>query len=229
MKASLFILILATVTTVLPETRAQEFFAPDPDIETGAYLPQLNFTDDDGAHHALSELGGLPVILLPIYTRCRSTCPLAVERLKRELGQKPQSLGRYQVLLFSFDPTDTPAHLKEFRHAHRLPSSWILASTTAPEADQLTKSIGFRVSRERNADTTDFVHADIVVFLSPRLRVSSFLPGDSGVASIVSALRQARGDGSLLNALVPSILIVAIFGAILCIFLAAHLWMNGLG
>lgn len=227
MKTALFALILASAIVVLPEIRAQEFLLPDPEIEAGADLPALEFTDDNGRRHSLTELRGLPVILLPIYTRCRSTCSLAAERLKRELLRARERLGRFQILIFSFDPSDTAGTLKAFRQAHALPADWLLGSSTAAEIDRLTKAIGLRLGRARGGNSTDFVHADVVVFLSPRLRVATFLPGDSGGASIATALEQARADGNWLRSLVPSVLIVAIFGAILCVFLAAHLWASG--
>jgi len=81
----------------------------------GRPVVQINWTDDAGHVRRLSEFAGFPVVLLPIYTRCRTACIANVDQLKKALADSSADPRQFRVLLFSFDSAETPATLARYR------------------------------------------------------------------------------------------------------------------
>jgi len=71
-------------------------------------------------------MGRGPVIFLPLFTRCSSTCPTLLHKLEKSLADEPPA-SHFRVLVFSFDPAETHASLLAFRSASGIPANWILA------------------------------------------------------------------------------------------------------
>jgi cytochrome oxidase Cu insertion factor (SCO1/SenC/PrrC family) len=104
-------------------------------------LPDIRVQTDDGRTLDVSELlrstGEGPVILLPLFTRCSTSCPTLVQKLKESLAVCPPSM-RVRVLIFSFDPAETQASLSAFRAASRFPKYWSVAhAADGPTRDVL--------------------------------------------------------------------------------------------
>jgi cytochrome oxidase Cu insertion factor (SCO1/SenC/PrrC family) len=136
-------------------------------------LARVEIFDDRGAVHSTDEWRGLPVIIAPVYTRCPVACPLITAGLKRAITQSKARPGTYRVVIFSFDPRDTPADLHRFRQRHNLPIDWTVASARGPDIRALMDSIGFQYAQIRGG----YSHPNIVVGLTPELRVSKVLNG----------------------------------------------------
>ncbi len=83
--------------------------------QRGRAAAQISWTDESGRIRNLSEFAGYPVVVLPMYTRCPSACLLTVAQLKKTLGASTADPTQFRVLLFSIDPTDTPASLAAYR------------------------------------------------------------------------------------------------------------------
>jgi hypothetical protein len=79
-------------------------FAP----QRGRAIAAINWTDETGRTRPLSEFAGYPLILLPIYTRCRSSCVQNVNRLKEALAE-----GRPDLLYWLGHATPEALHLGE--------------------------------------------------------------------------------------------------------------------
>lgn len=104
-------------------------------------LPDIRVQTDDGrtldVRDLLRSTGEGPVILLPLFTRCSTSCPTLVQKLKESLAVCPPSM-RVRVLIFSFDPAETQASLSTFRAASRFPEYWSIAhAADAPTRDVL--------------------------------------------------------------------------------------------
>lgn len=86
-------------------------------------LPNIALEDQDGRLFHLAEYHGRPVAVSFMYTGCRSVCPLAsqgFERLDRaEWSRSSAGDGRLQLISVSFDPRDTPDHLREYASLYR--------------------------------------------------------------------------------------------------------------
>jgi len=73
----------------------------------------------------LRKGGNSPVIVLPVYTRCTTSCPLVTRKLKEETPRMGGG-SDYRVLLFSFDSSEDAESLREFREREQLPANWML-------------------------------------------------------------------------------------------------------
>ncbi|MGH7679526.1 MAG: SCO family protein [Gemmatimonadaceae bacterium] len=77
-------------------------------------VPEIALEDQDGRVFTLAEYRGRPVVLDFVYTQCASVCPLlsvGFQRLEMEgRGRAP----RLELLSISFDPRDTPGHLRAY-------------------------------------------------------------------------------------------------------------------
>lgn len=95
-------------------------------------LPQLTLFDERDGEVAVSEelksLGTGPALLVPVFTKCRMSCPVLVQALKSAINAASQTKGgSLRVLILSFDSSDTAADLKAFRERERIPADWGIA------------------------------------------------------------------------------------------------------
>ena len=102
---------------------------------TGAgQLPNLAVWDENNTRHSLWDVmkasGSGPVIVLPVYTRCTMSCPVLTRMLVQQTS-RIVSGAPYRVVIFSFDPGDDAAALRNFRAQKGLPASWLLFRSDA--------------------------------------------------------------------------------------------------
>ena len=114
----------------------------------------VRWTDESESVHRLTEFAGYPVILLPIYTRCRTACVNNVGQLKEALSEASADPTQFRVLLFSFDPTDTPAVLSAYRLREKIPLAWSLGTGSRQDTEMLLESIGFQYGQAGKEYTT---------------------------------------------------------------------------
>jgi cytochrome oxidase Cu insertion factor (SCO1/SenC/PrrC family) len=152
----------------------------------------IDVTDEYGRTRSISEFRGSPVLLAPMYAHCPLACPLIARGLRKATAQSNTSPASYRVVLFSFDPRDTPADLRLFRERQQLPLSWtIVRANSAADAHRFLDALGYRY-----ADTNGlFDHINAVVALTSDLRPAKFLYGTSySGRQVDEALGIARGQ-----------------------------------
>jgi protein SCO1 len=156
----------------------------------GRSIPRVNIVDDAGRARSTDEWRGVPTILVPMYTRCPLACPIIADSMYRATSHSKMSPTSYRVVLFSFDPRDTPADLLAFRERHRIPLAWTLATASVRDIRRLMDAIDFTFTDASGAMT----HPNRVVVLTQDLKTAKFLFGtafDGG--AIDEALTVARG------------------------------------
>ena len=122
--------------------------------------------DEHGARLSLPAQGR-PALVLPIFTRCSRSCPLTAMALK-------QSRAPFRVILFSFDPSDGPDELKEFRERLELPADWTLVrSEDAAATRAFFDELGFHFMQAGGG----FDHPNQAYVFSPRGRLATALAG----------------------------------------------------
>ncbi len=115
--------------------------------QRGRPIAQIKWTDDAGHVRRLSEFAGFPVVLLPIYTRCRTACIANVDQLKKALADSSADPRQFRVLLFSFDSAETPSTLARYRTRENIPLGWSVGTASQPDIDALLESIGFQYGK----------------------------------------------------------------------------------
>lgn len=159
--------------------------------QRGRVVPAISWIDENGRARELSEFAGYPVILLPIYTRCRGACVQNVDQLKRALADSSADPRQFRVLLFSFDSTDRPATLAKYRAREHIPLGWSSGTATQANIDDLLEAIGFQVGKAG----PEFIHPNMVMFLDSKLRVTRWLYGtDYSSRDVDLALRVTSGE-----------------------------------
>ena len=215
MKRSVSLLLLLSLSL---EARAS---VVDVEPKRGRTVSAIDWTDETNRTHNLSEFSGYPVIVLPIYTRCRTACVQNVDQLKKALASSTADPRQFRVLLFSFDATDHPATLAKYRERESIPLNWSIGSASQLNIDALLDSIGFQVGKAGS----EFTHPNMVLFLDSNLRLSHWIYGtDYSTGEIDAALRIASGESSYSSQHFEWLYALLLFGASLsCVALCYSL------
>jgi cytochrome oxidase Cu insertion factor (SCO1/SenC/PrrC family) len=208
---------LALLSTSLLRAGAVENVAP----QRGRLAAPITWTDDAGRVRKLSDFGGYPLILLPIYTRCPGACVQNVTQLKRALSDSKGNPTEFRVLLFSFDSTDTPSALAEYRQRESVPLGWLIGTADQSSIDALLESIGFQVGKAG----TEFMHPNMLVFLDVKLRIAKWIYGTNySGRDIDAALKIALGQADWIGQHSDALYAILLFAAsLLCVALFHHL------
>jgi cytochrome oxidase Cu insertion factor (SCO1/SenC/PrrC family) len=192
----------------------------DPAPQRGRKAAAISWIDENGRARAFSQFSGYPVILLPIYTRCRGACVQNVNQLKAALAASSADPRQFRVLLFSFDDTDRPAILTRYRERENIPLGWSIGTASGPDIDALLDSIGFQVGRAG----AEFIHPNLLVFLDSKLRVAKWIYG-TGYSShdVDLALNVASGGSDWIGQYSEWFYALLLFaGSILCVVLCYY-------
>ena len=155
---------------------------------SGRPLPVIDIIDDSGRVRSTAEWKGIPTILAPMYARCPVACPLIASALKRGAAESSAGPSTYRVVLFSFDPHDTPADLRRFREREGIPLAWTVASAVHPgDARHMLDGIGYHYGEVGGY----FTHPNEVIALTADLKTAKALIGTS--YDVDDLLAAARG------------------------------------
>lgn len=143
-----------------PELKAK---APLP----GASIFQLEseWKNQKGESAKLASLRGSPRIVVMLFTRCDTACPLIVEDLKEIVKDvDAKRTAKIDVSIFSLDSfRETPESLSAFSVKRKLPLHWSLFTSNADAVAELAASLGVRYKR---LPSGDFIHSNIIYFLN---------------------------------------------------------------
>jgi protein SCO1/2 len=138
--------------------------------------PPDDFTlhDQDGRTVRLADERGRVVVLSPMYTTCRDTCPIVAQQIRAALDDLPAS-EREQVvaLALSVDPAnDTPASAKRFLVSRRVSGYLDFLLGSRSQLRPVWRKYGF------SAQTEELEHNAYVVLIDRRGRQRVGFPVD---------------------------------------------------
>ncbi len=193
--------------------------------QRGHAVAPISWTDETGRVRRLTEFGGFPVILLPIYTRCQTACVANVDQLKKAMADSAADPTQFRVLLFSFDSGDTPSVLTAYRKRENIPLSWLVGTASQSDIDAFLESIGFQYGKAG----TEFAHANLLVFLDSKLRIAKWIYGTGYSGRDVDlALKIAMGESDWIGQHSDMLYALLLFaGSILCVALCYYLLQLG--
>jgi cytochrome oxidase Cu insertion factor (SCO1/SenC/PrrC family) len=156
----------------------------------GRPLPIIDIVDDAGRVRSTADWKGIPTIVAPMYARCPVACPLIAGALKRGAAQSSAAPSTYRIVLFSFDPHDTPADLRHFREREGIPLAWTVATAVhLGDARRMLDGIGYRFGETGGY----FTHPNEVIALTADLKTAKALTGTSyDVDDLLAAARGGR-------------------------------------
>lgn len=189
--------------------------------QRGRRVAQINWTDDTGRIRQLSEFSGFPVVVLPIYTRCRTACIANVDQLKTALADSSADPRQFRVLLFSFDSAETPSTLAKYRMRENIPLGWSVGTASQTDIDALLESIGFQYGKAG----TEFSHPNLLLFLDSNLRIAKWIYGtDYSGRDVDVALKIAAGESDWMGQHSQWLYALLLFaGSLLCVALAYYM------
>lgn len=143
----------------------------------GRNVPNVRLFDSRGNQFLLKDItDSKPLVISPIYTRCTTACFTITDSL-RDIVAKTEGLGKdFKVLSLSFDTRDKPEDLEKFRKQWALDGvNWIASAGEEGEVKKLLEAIDFHYKFD--SATGEFLHSNLVVVLTPDLRISRYLHG----------------------------------------------------
>jgi protein SCO1 len=188
---------------------------PDESKTLGTQMPDVELIADNDSTFKLSALWGKPVIVSPIFTTCPHTCTMITESLRDALRQIGEPGVGYEVLTVSFDPADDSAAMRAYRERMQLPPQWRLATARPDELASLLRAVDFTVTPMEQGS---FAHPNLVIVLSPDLRVARYVHGVMFVpADLRTAMEDAAEQASLVRRFRPLLVVVSLLavGAVL--------------
>jgi protein SCO1/2 len=179
--------ILLASASLLPAQYARPTITKGVDIEQKLNSPvplDLVFRDESGQAVPLrTYFGDKPVLLQLVYFKCSSLCPMSLHETVTSLRRVSLEPGRdYNVVVASFDPSDTPAtatekkamYAKEFGRPG-FDSGWHFLTGTQESISRLASSVGFRYRWDER--TNQFVHAGGMMVATPEGKLSRYFYG----------------------------------------------------
>lgn len=190
---------VATVAAVLSATpgAADEVVAPAPsgqasilagvgfDQRLDVPLPlDLAFRDERGERVTLDEyFFERPVVLALVYYQCPMLCTQVLNGLTQSLAALEFDAGEeFDVLVVSFDPTETPdlAASKKAAYLRRYDrpgaeAGWHFLTGDRASIERLTETVGFRYRYDERSK--QYAHASGAIVLTPEGRTSRYFYG----------------------------------------------------
>lgn len=115
----------------------------------------------------LENLKGKTLVVVMIYTSCKTACPLLVRNMKLiEAEINPDYLNDIDLVLVSIDPeTDTPEKLKEFSITNQMTDKqWIFLRGSVESTQEFANVLSMKYKK---ISPIDFSHSNIVSIFNP--------------------------------------------------------------
>jgi protein SCO1/2 len=154
----------------------------------GSYIPlDLEFVNEYNKTNTLQDvLDNKPTIMTLNYFDCPGLCsPLlnGVASVINKLKLKPYI--DYKVLTISIEKNDTPfkAIMKKTNLLKSInipfpPQTWtFLTSLNQKTIDAITNAVGFKYEKRIKDGVTDYIHAGMIIIISPRGKIIRYLNG----------------------------------------------------
>jgi protein SCO1/2 len=182
----------------------------------GRPTADVRLVDENGEEFRVRSLEGKPLVVSPIFTRCHHVCPMITANLKAAIADVGVPGEDFNVLSVTFDAKDTEEDLAGFKERSKLPEAWKLARGESEQVLPFLDSIDFRFISQKDGQ---FIHPNLVVFLTPDLTIAKYLYGtDYSAADVRKALDIALGRGWLLNRIAPYVFLIGVLGMIGALF-----------
>ncbi|MBX2887709.1 MAG: SCO family protein [Ferruginibacter sp.] len=123
--------------------------------------------NQDGDTLQLQDLNGKTLVVVMIYTSCKSACPILVAKMKKiESKISRKDIDKVSLVLVSIDPeTDTPEHLKEFAKTNGMDEKqWVFLRSNEEATHELANVLAMKYKK---ISPIDFSHSNIISVFNP--------------------------------------------------------------
>lgn len=164
---------------------------------TGASIGgPFQLVDQDGKLRDQSLLDGKWSAVFFGYTNCPDVCPMTMQSLSEASEQLGGQAKDFQIVFVSVDPArDTPAQLKAWLAAQRLPASAVGLTGTKAQVDVATRAYRAFASVTGSGAASEVQHSSTVYLMDPKGQFAKPLvfnqPPDQLAAAIKAAMKGA--------------------------------------
>lgn len=120
------------------------------------------WTTQDNKNIEMKDLKGKVLVMVMIYTSCKSACPRLVADMRHIEERIPENLkDKVQLVLVSIDPTvDTPKRLKEFSIENKMDGNqWLFLRSTEENTREFAAVLAVNYKK---ISPMDFSHSNII-------------------------------------------------------------------
>src|SRR4051812_4891828 len=210
--------VLASLGTILLASSFLQAQYTRPQITRGVTIEQnlnspvpldLLFHDEAGQTVPLrTYFGEKPVVLSLVYFNCPSLCPMSLRETVTSLRRVPMQTGiDYDVVVVSFDPSDTPAAAREKKAEYAkmfgragFNTGWHFLTGSQDSISKLTSAVGFGYRWDES--TKQFIHAGGIMVATPDGKMSRYFygvdyaPGDLRMALVEASQHKISSPGN---------------------------------
>ncbi|HSD14938.1 MAG TPA: SCO family protein [Flavobacterium sp.] len=130
--------------------------------ELSIYNLPSQWTTQDNKNIEMKDLKGKVLVMVMIYTSCKSACPRLVADMRHIEERIPENLkDKVQLVLVSIDPTvDTPKRLKEFSIENKMDNhQWLFLRSTEENTREFAAVLAVNYKK---ISPMDFSHSNII-------------------------------------------------------------------
>lgn len=120
------------------------------------------WTTQNNKNIEMKDLKGKVLVMVMIYTSCKSACPRLVADMRNIEERIPENLkDKVQLVLVSIDPTvDTPKRLKEFSIENKMDGNqWLFLRSTEENTREFAAVLAVNYKK---ISPMDFSHSNII-------------------------------------------------------------------
>ena len=196
----------------LPDTPAQ-IRGLDIEEKIGNYLPmELEFTTSEGTRANLGDYfknTNKPAVILLVYYDCPIVCDVLMGKVAETFRDlNGMEIGKdFNVLFFSFDPSETPATSKPLRKIYldgyyrdktgpipeEIAAGWQFHTSDSENVKRLADALGFKYRKLENGE---YSHPVCTFLATPEGRIARYIYGYHGLPTSGRDMRLALIEAS---------------------------------
>lgn len=160
------ILGLALITLVLQSCNSKKVESK-PDVsknisDLSIYNLPSTWTNQDGKNMEMKDMKGKVLVMVMIYTSCKSACPRLVADMRNIESRFPENIKKnVKLVLVSIDPeVDTPERLKAFSIENKMDGDqWVFLRSTEENTREFAAVLAVNYKK---ISPMDFSHSNII-------------------------------------------------------------------
>lgn len=147
-----------------------------------------SWKNQNGKSLQLKDLQNKTLVVVMIYTSCKSACPILVSKMKNiESKISRKDIDNTSLVLISIDPkTDTPARLKEFARNNAMDTpQWIFLTSSEEATQEFANVLSMKYKK---ISPIEFSHSNIISVFGPDGQLVSQEEGNIDVEKVASTV-----------------------------------------
>lgn len=154
-----------------------------------------NWRNQNNDSLQLKNLQGKTLVVVMIYTTCKSACPILASKMKSiEAKIDRKDINKVSLVLVSIDPeTDTPEKLKEFAKTNKMDEpQWVFLTSNEYATQEFANVLSMKYKK---ISPIDFSHSNIISVFKPNGELVSQEEGAIDVDKVVKTVQETVKKG----------------------------------